>query len=57
MVAQPVKDLALPLQQPGSLFWHGFDHWPKKLPHAMGVTKKKKKKKIVLTQRRVIDFI
>ena len=44
MVAQPVKDLALPLQQPGSLFWHGFDHWPKKLPHAMGVTKKKKKK-------------
>ena len=35
---QQVKDLALPLQGPGSLLWHEFD------PHAAGAAKKKKKK-------------
>ena len=27
-MAQGVKDLALSLQQFGSLLWHGFDPWP-----------------------------
>ena len=29
-VAQQAKDLALPLQQLGSLLWWGFDPWPGK---------------------------
>ena len=29
LVAQWVKDLALSLQQFGSLLWHGFGPWPR----------------------------
>lgn len=34
-----VKEPALSLQQPGSLLWHGFDFWPRELPHAVDVAK------------------
>ena len=43
-MAQQVKDLAL------SLLWHGFNPWPRELPHAVGVAKKKKKKKKINTE-------
>ena len=46
LVAQQVKDLALSLQQPRSLLWHGFDPWPGNFHTPQARTKKKKKKKI-----------
>ena len=36
-MAQQVKDLALSLQQLGSVLWHGFNPWPGKPPHAAGM--------------------
>ena len=32
LVEQPVKDLALSLQQLLPLLWHGFDPWPRNFP-------------------------
>ena len=43
LVAQWVKDLALPLQQLGSLLWHMFLYWPGNF-HMLQVQSKKKKK-------------
>ena len=45
-MAQWVKDLALSLQQLRSLLWHGFDSWPRALPHATARPKRKKLLKI-----------
>lgn len=53
---QQVKDPALPLQQFGSLLWHGFNSWPGQLPHAAGVAKKKKKEKKVGTRSKTILY-
>ena len=45
-----VKDLALSLQQAGSLLWHGFNPWPRNfhMPQMRPKKKKKKKKKSVV---------
>ena len=39
-LVQRVKDPALPLHQLGLLLWCRFHPWPRKLPPAVGVTKK-----------------
>ena len=46
-MAQWVKDLALSLQQLGSLLWHMLDLWPRNfhMPQVQPKKKKKKKKK------------
>ena len=36
-MAHCIKDLALSLQQLGSLLRHRFNPWPQELPYAMGV--------------------
>ena len=45
LVAQQVKNPALPLQWLGSLLWYGFHPWLRtsKLPHTVDMAKKKKK--------------
>ena len=45
LVVQQVKDLALSLQQLGSLLWCGFDPWPWELPYVVGTTKNKQTNK------------
>ena len=44
IVAQGVKELALPRQQRGSLLWCRFDPWPRNF-HKLWVQPKRKKKK------------
>ena len=39
LVAQQVKDLALSLQQPGSLLWYGLNPYSWECPHATGRAK------------------
>ena len=43
-MAQRVKDLALSLQQLGSLLWHALHSLAQELPHVLGVAIKEKKK-------------
>jgi len=45
LVAQQVEDLALSLQQLGSLLWHMFDSWPRNFHMPWHSQKKKKKRK------------
>ena len=45
LVAQCVKDLALSLQWPGLMLWHGFYPWLRNFRMPWALPKKKKKKK------------
>ena len=45
LVAQWVKDLAMLLQQPRSLLWHGFNTWPRNFHMSQMQPKKKQKQK------------